>query len=313
MEVGAHAGAPINQNNQHQNSTNIGSQSVPLITAALAYAGLGWHVFPCHTPIFGDSVPVRCSCGKTDCHSIGKHPRTAHGLKEATTGTEQITAWWTRWPNANIAIATGPSGLAVLDVDGPKGEAALAHVEKKLGWLCDDTTGNITGRGVQFVFTGHIKSVARFFGLDGLDTRGEGGYIIAPPSMHPLGMTYLWSAHYPWHKPKPWPKALARMTDVAAKPPPRPAVVAPKITNGSNYVAAAMRGELARVTEAPNGERNHALNRAAFSLGRLITEGRASRDEIESALLAAAHTAKLSDSEARKTIASGFRAQGVPA
>lgn len=313
MEVGAPARAPISQNSQHQHNINMGAQAVPLITAALAYAGLGWHVFPCHTPIFDTSGAARCSCRKADCHSIGKHPRTSHGLKEATTDIEQITAWWTRWPQANIAIATGPSGLAVLDVDGPKGEESLAHVEEKLGWLCDDTSGSITGRGVQFVFTGHIKSVAGLLDLDGLDTRGEGGYIIAPPSMHPLGMTYLWSAHHPWHKPAPWPEVLGKVIAADARPKPRQAVNIPKVANSSNYVTAAIRGETSRVLEAANGGRNHALNRAAFSLGRLVTEGRASHDEIESVLLSAAQTVGLSDSEARRTIASGLRAQGVTA
>jgi Bifunctional DNA primase/polymerase, N-terminal len=70
-----------------------------LVDAALAYAARGWPVFPLHTP-----TPAGCSCGHLDCGSIGKHPRTKHGVKDATTDEAQIRAWWKRWPHANMAL-----------------------------------------------------------------------------------------------------------------------------------------------------------------------------------------------------------------
>src|SRR5262245_26476568 len=94
------------------------SQKEPsaLLDAALTYAALGWAAFPCHTP----TSTCSCSCHK-DCDHIGKHPRTKHGLKEATTDETTIRNWWHKWPHANIAIATGEdSNLVVLDVDGHK-------------------------------------------------------------------------------------------------------------------------------------------------------------------------------------------------
>jgi Bifunctional DNA primase/polymerase, N-terminal len=85
--------------------------------AALIYAGLGLPVLP----IF-EMNGHRCTCEKVNCASPAKHPRTSHGLKDATTDQRQIRTWWTRWPNANVAIATGAtSGFVVLDADGPEG------------------------------------------------------------------------------------------------------------------------------------------------------------------------------------------------
>ena len=77
--------------------------------AALDYAACEWAVFPVHTPRLGGA----CSCNRHPCPSVGKHPRTRNGLKDATTNKEQIRKWWERWPDANIGIACGASGLAV--------------------------------------------------------------------------------------------------------------------------------------------------------------------------------------------------------
>lgn len=75
------------------------------VTAALEYAGRGWPVFP---------VEPR-----------GKRPLTSHGVHDASTDTATITDWWKQWPDANLGLATGTaSGLLVIDIDGPKGEAA---------------------------------------------------------------------------------------------------------------------------------------------------------------------------------------------
>ncbi len=84
----------------------------PLLRAALSYADRGLRVFP----IFEVDAEGRCACGKDCGRDAGKHPRTPHGFKDATTDTAQITAWWSRWPKANIGIATG-DGIAVVDVD----------------------------------------------------------------------------------------------------------------------------------------------------------------------------------------------------
>ena len=84
-----------------------------VIEAALRYITLGWKVFPLHSLRNG-----ACTCGNPECTSPGKHPRTTHRLKDATTDPEQVHAWWEQWPDANIGIAPGAeSGLVVVDVD----------------------------------------------------------------------------------------------------------------------------------------------------------------------------------------------------
>src|SRR5207245_8411583 len=89
------------------------------------------------------------------------------------------------WPNANIGIATGPdSGLVVLDVDCP---------EILNGWQSDTLTAE-TGKGQHFYFALNgtaVKNSVRKLG-DGLDLRGDGGYVVAPPSRHASGVTYTW-------------------------------------------------------------------------------------------------------------------------
>src|SRR4051794_1088253 len=84
----------------------------PLLVAAKTYAERGWRVFPLHEAPNGV-----CSCRQASaCQSAGKHPRTRHGVKEATTYFQTIEGWWSKWPSANVGVATG-SGLVVVDVD----------------------------------------------------------------------------------------------------------------------------------------------------------------------------------------------------
>ena len=145
-----------------------------------------WRIFPCHSIING-----RCSCGKTDCGSPGKHPRTKGGFKDATDDGAQIRRWWTKWPDANIALATG-SGLAVFDIDGEKGAEefkALVQAHEPV----PETLAAATGRGFHLVFatrpgSPEVRSSAR----GAVHVRGEGGYIIVAPSDHVSGRKYQW-------------------------------------------------------------------------------------------------------------------------
>ena len=78
---------------------------VSMLIAAKWWASHGHLVFPLHNPV-PTAEGLACSCGSSPCGSDAKHPRTPNGLKDATSDLEQITAWWTRWPNANIGITT---------------------------------------------------------------------------------------------------------------------------------------------------------------------------------------------------------------
>ena len=141
--------------------------------AALYYASLGWPVFPL---VPREKIPL---FPKRD---------GGRGVKDASTDHEQITAWWTSHPDANIGIATGgASALYVVDIDGEAGEAALS----RYGALppCPEShTGK--GRHLLFRYPDGRNSAGRLGPK--IDTRGEGGYIVGPPSVHPNGHRYRW-------------------------------------------------------------------------------------------------------------------------
>jgi len=161
-----------------------------LLHSALRYAKRGWPVFPLHNP-----TAVGCSCGKSKCDRIGKHPRTPNGFKDATTDPRQITKWWTRWPEANIGVPTGErSGFWVLDVDRRhRGLESLANLEKECGPLPDGPRARTGGGGLHIYFTypgRHVKCKTGI--LPGIDVKAEGGYVVMPPSLHGSGNKYLW-------------------------------------------------------------------------------------------------------------------------
>jgi len=161
-----------------------------LMEAALGYVKKGWHVFPVH----GRTPEGRCSCGGA-CDSPAKHPLTDHGFKDGTTDETTIRSWWGKWPSANIGIATGEgSNLAVVDLDGPNTQTLL----KREGIFLPETATVQTGRGYHAFYAYPQCKVASKSALlnDGsgskVDTRGSGGYVVGPPSVHITGKVYRW-------------------------------------------------------------------------------------------------------------------------
>jgi hypothetical protein len=146
--------------------------------AALALALRGLAVFPCW--------PNK------------KTPVCRHGLKEATTDAAIIEAWWNAYPIANVAVATGRvSGAFVVDVDvkgGRDGEADLRALEAAHGKL-PPTIEAVTptkGRHVWFRMPEHPVPNSVGMLAPGLDIRGDGGYVLVPPSQI-NGARYEWS------------------------------------------------------------------------------------------------------------------------
>ena len=160
-----------------------------LLDAALRYADYGWPVFPCHSTRSGV-----CCCRKgAECRHAAKHPHTRHGLKDATIDLRQIRKWWSKWPDANVAVATGQDrDLVVFDVDQvPGGHSSLESVLQRLGNLPDHPIARTGGGGNHRLFKhpgGRVAS--RQAVADGIDVRADGGYIIAPPSRHVRGNPY---------------------------------------------------------------------------------------------------------------------------
>lgn len=127
-----------------------------------------------------------------------KTPYTAHGLYDATKDDAQISEWWTQWPTANIGIATGQisGGVCVIDQDEKNGEHGI---ETFSTWIddhtlyIDDTWESKTASGGRHTFFRSSVPVASRVGwLEGVDVRGEGGYIVAPPSVLADGSRYEW-------------------------------------------------------------------------------------------------------------------------
>jgi len=284
-----------------------GADGRPL-PAALDYAARGWAVFPLHSMVSG-----RCSC-RRDCSHPAKHPIARHGVREATTDEGTIRSWWDRWPWANVGVATGAdSRIVVIDVDPANGGThSLTNLQALMGNLPDTLTARTGGGGLHLVYRhpgGQIRNTAgRLPGVDdplpGIDLRGDGGYIVAPPSRHRSGACYTWLD----------PTAAVSQTPGwlrAATPRPFPTARTtwhPPVGSGSRYGLAALQAEATDVRRSAVGERNNRLNRAAFCLGTLVAGGELDETIAGGELLAAAVDAGLPEREATASIRSGLRA-----
>lgn len=276
------------------------------LEAALGYAARGWRVFPLHGIVNGS-----CTCGDLECGSGGKHPLVRRGLYEATTDTHQISEWWRRWRSANIGVATGAeSGIAVVDIDLPTGLRSLGRVID--AGISATLTGLTGGGGLHLIYRCSDESLGnsagRLPGLEGelpsIDLRGNGGYVVAPPSVHRSGHLYGW---------------LDPTTEPAAPPvwlkqPERTSVPMGDVAkadfegDGTSYGLAVLRDETDRLRCAQVGTRNHELNRCAFILAQLVAGGELLEGAVRVALLFTADAIGLEDAEARQTIDSAFEA-----
>lgn len=129
----------------------------------------------------------------------GKAPITTHGVYDASTDTTQIAKWWGSGRDYNVGIATG-NGIVVLDVDidhaaGKYGDETLADLERQHGALPDTWQVLTGGGGVHYYFRCDDPALTGSVGFaPGLDYRGNGCLVIAPPSIHPNGKAYEWEA-----------------------------------------------------------------------------------------------------------------------
>lgn len=164
-----------------------------MLDEALYYAKRGWYVFPCRekpgTPYIVNNI---------EKISLEKTPYTTNGLNDATLDSDQIREWWTKWENAMIGVNAGLSGLFVIDID----KKNVNGFDTYSTWNINDSAGlkAITpSGGMHIIFTGIGKSSSN--GTTGIDTRGDGGYFIAPPSKIIEGVrTGEYRKHNDWTK-----------------------------------------------------------------------------------------------------------------
>lgn len=277
-----------------------------LLEAARTYAARGWLVAPLHTIKDG-----HCTCALgPDCQSPAKHPRTKHGLTEASADVATIETWWKRWPDANVAIVTGAgSGLVVLDVDGYHGgDDTLAALEAEHGPLPATLQVITGGDGMHLLFVHPGEEIRNTAGKklgQGLDVRGDGGYVVAAPSLHLSGRRYEWVDAETSPAPMPaW--MLERLRKPAPVAPPAPATVPRADSGGTPYGLEALARELADVRSTGQGGRNHQLNESAFVLGQLVAGGELEEALVVTELAAAGMAIGLGEVEVIKTIASGM-------
>lgn len=181
------------------------STAKDLLEAALTCVARGWRVVPLHGIVAG-----RCTCGRADCSSPGKHPLPRRWPEAATTDPNTVHQWWRRLPRANIGLVTGAnSGLLVLDVD-PRygGDLVLRELEERYGPL-PETAEAITGGGGRHIYFrhpgGHVGTTTL---APGLELKAEGALVVAPPSTHASGRHYYWElAHHPDDVPLATPPA----------------------------------------------------------------------------------------------------------
>ncbi len=183
--------------------------------AALWYARQGLAVFPVHEPLFDHPLGYTCTCEEwrhgdwakkntphrylepgQHCDGPGKCPR-GKWKDESTTDQDTIRGWWKRWPTANIGIDCGKSGLLVLDADTYK---ESFEGEKLLSPSDEETVTTLTGGGGVHLW--YKRTADKDWGNakkglpDGIDIRGAGGYIVAPPSLHKTGKRYAFEGGY---------------------------------------------------------------------------------------------------------------------
>jgi hypothetical protein len=265
----------------------VAMTAVAMTAAALNYAKKGMPVFPCDP--------------KT------KRPLTPHGFKDASTDAATIRDWWREHPSAMIGLPTGEvSGIFALDIDvknGQPGLESLKSLEAAHEPLSETKRTRTASGGLHYLFRYPagltLGNSAGKLGI-GLDTRGRGGYIIVPPSKSTAGDYWFETPGTPLADPPQW------LIDLLTAKPATPSRMDTTPHGASAYAQKALGGELAKVALAAKGERNHILNSASFSLGRLVAGGELDQPEVENCLLDAALRCGLPESEARKTIASGL-------
>ena len=251
-----------------------------MMQAALAYAAAGVPVFPC----------------KPD----SKAPFIQGSFQNASADTATVEDWWNEFPDALIGVPTGHAiGMWVLDVDNV---ALFEPAAAKLGLNITGTAKSLTGKGYHLFYNwnpnspvGNSQRTANgwpFAALEGAEVRGEGGYIIVPPSTHPNGKRYKWEIDQdPAESPAQLLEIVRKVPPISNQTSGTPSSKRALLTSGpsklrnSPYGMKALQAECSAIQRAPNGGQESALNEASLKIGRLVAGGELHRGDAIAALV----------------------------
>lgn len=277
------------------------------LAAAREYVANGWPVF-----VLGRSKRPVANCEA--CHAAGPdHDRarcgclTCHGFYAATTDLDRVAAMLAAVPRGLLAIRAGTvSGLLVVDIDPRNG----GQLDRE---LMPPTAAVATGGGGWHLYYQHpgVPTVAELPGHPGVDIKGDGGYVTAPPSVHPdTGKPYRWVVQ---RAPAEMPPALRAVVTrpPAPVPPPRGELPAMRAAAGISSPAALLAAHLRAVETAPVGRRRVTLYGAAHGVARMVAAGALTENEACEALTAAGLAAGQTPRDIRAAIAGAFNDEGI--
>jgi hypothetical protein len=280
-----------------------------VLDAGLGYIARGWPVF-----VLGRSKRPVANCAPCRAADPG-HDRagcgclTCHGFYAATASPARLAAMLAAVPGGLLAIRTGtPSGLLVVDID-PRNGGQLDHA------LMTPTATVATGGGGWHLYYRHpgTPAAAALPGRAGVDIKGDGGYVAAPPSVHPgTGQPYRWAGQRPVAEMPPALRA-ALAPPAAPAAPPLSGPPATRPARGISSPAALLAAHLRAVQAAPEGRRRTTLYGAARGVARMVAAGAITETEAWATLTAAGLAAQQTERDIRAAIAGAFADEGAAA
>lgn len=295
--------------------------SSDLLPVALDYAARGWPVFMlgrskrpvanCPRCRDGAHQPKDCRCGTVTCH----------GFYAASVDPQRVAAIVAAVPGGQPAIRTGGvSGLVVVDIDPANGGWASFARLREAG-MVPPTTNVITGSGGRHLYYRHPGVPVRSRGLPGypgVDIKADGGYVVAPPAIHPRTRTpYRWAGGRAEVGEMP-PALLGACLAVPARervalPGAPTSPVRTRAAGGISYPDRLLAAHLDAVRRAPVGKRRTTLYGAARGVARMVAAGAISPTDAVAALTEVGRQAEQTDRDIRAAISGGFRDEGIAA
>jgi bifunctional DNA primase/polymerase-like protein/SLOG family YspA-like protein len=305
------AGIPTTIHTWKETTTTTGTTTgaAGLLAAALGYAKRGWPVF-----LLGRSKRPLANCIACTDAGSAHDPQacrclTCHGFYAATTDADRLTAMCRAAPRGMLALRTGTAaGVVVVDIDPDHG----GRLDPA---LMPETACVATGSGGWHLYYRHPGpavpcSQARLG--EGIDVRGDGGYVVLPPSAHPrTGRPYRWVGARPMVE---MPPPLIEVCQPPVKAPAAPAPTGPtplRAAGGISSPAALLAAHLYAVRQARPGTRRTTLYGAARGVARMVAAGAITPTHAVAALTAAGREAEQTEREIRAAITGGFHAEHV--